>query len=278
MAECGVVSERRLADRGAQWRVGQALRQSAADMRDRGGLVFCLDGRDEAGGVPFRDGFGVRKFARTLGVPGDVAERFELGGEPLGRRLGAGGEQQPIRGRGVGMRHAVFEAPVAQSKGVHERLARIKAGLLQPRRLARHARSVVVEDRGLEAAQCPGAALLGRRVTEVDEDLAAALGDRIGANRVAADQRCAAREIEFPIVPVAGQHASRPDRAFAQRVAFVRAAIGDREQAALLRDHQHLFAVVPHQLAAIAAELAAFQPSRGKHLFLLPTHPRHGRA
>jgi hypothetical protein len=35
---------------------------------------------------------------------------------------------------------------------------------------------------------------------------------------------------------------------------------------------------VPHQLAAIAAELAAFQPSRGKHLFLLPTHPRHGRA
>ena len=64
---------------------------------------------------------------------------------------------------------------------------------------------------------------------EINEDLAAALRDLIGSNRVAANQRCAARELEFPIMPIAGQHAFRPNRAFAQRIALVRTAIGDRE-------------------------------------------------
>src|SRR5205085_4868611 len=70
----------------------------------------------------------------------------------------------------------------------------------------------------------------------------------------------------FPIVPVAGQHASRPDCALAERIAFVRAAIGDREQAALPGNNEHLLALVPHQPVAIGADLAAFQPNGGKHL------------
>jgi hypothetical protein len=68
--------------------------------------------------------------------------------------------------------------------------------------------------------------------------------------------------------PVTGQHASRPERAFAQWIAFVRAAIGDCEQAALVRDYKHLFAIMPKQFATIAAEFLAFQPSRGKHVIL----------
>src|SRR5690349_12548371 len=151
---------------------------------------------------------------------------------------------------------------------MRQRVARLEAGALQPSRLARHARSVVVEDRRLEAAQCAGAERLRRRIAEIDEDLATLLRDFIGADRVAADQRGAAREIEFPIVPVAGQYASRPEGAFAQRIAFVRAAIGDREEAALLCNNEHLLTLVPHQPVAIAVELAAFQPSGGKHPFL----------
>src|SRR5215831_5751232 len=65
----------------------------------------------------------------------------------------------------------------------------------------------------------------------LDQDLAVPLRDRVDAHRVATDQRLAVGEIEFPIVPVAGQHAIRPERALAQRIAFVRAAIGDREHA-----------------------------------------------
>jgi hypothetical protein len=136
----------------------------------------------------------------------------------------------------------------------------MEAGALQPGRLARQARSVVVHNRGLEAAQCAGAALLRRRVAKVDENLAVALRDVIGSDRIAANQRRAASQIEFPIVPVTGQHASRPERAFAKWIAFVRAAIGDCEQAALVRDYKHLFAIRPEQFTTIAAEFVAFNP------------------
>src|SRR6516165_7229968 len=237
-------------------------------MSDRGRLVFGLDSRDEAGAIPFGRGFSVGEFASTLDIPSDMAERFELRGQPLGRRFCTRGEEQPIRRRRVGMRHAVFEPAVAEPEGMYERVARVVSGTVEPRRFARHARAVVIEDRGLDAAQRAGAALFGRRVAEIDEDLTVALRDFVGADRVAADQRRAAREIEFPIVPVAGQHASRPDRPFAQRIAFVRAAVGDREYAALLRDDEQLLAVVPHELFTIAAEFIPFHPCGGKHLIL----------
>ena len=189
-----------------------------------------------------------------------MAERFELGGESFGRRFGARGEQQPIGGRGVGVRHAVFEPLPAEPEGVDHRLAGIKAGAFQPRRFARHSWSVVVQDGGLHTAQRASAAFLRRRVAEIDEDFAAALRDLIGANRVAADQRRAAGEIEFPIVPVAGQHASRPDCAFAQRIALVRAAIGDREYTTLLRNDEHLLAVMSHELLPSLPSSLRFNP------------------
>ena len=49
----------------------------------------------------------------TLSIPGDVAEWFKLGGEAFSRRLGVGGEQKPIGGCGMGVRHTVFEPVVA---------------------------------------------------------------------------------------------------------------------------------------------------------------------
>jgi hypothetical protein len=45
----------------------------------------------------------------------------------------------------------------------------------------------------------------------------------------------------------------------------VRAAIGNGEQAILLRDDEHLFAAATHQLTAVGAEVAALQSGRGKH-------------
>jgi hypothetical protein len=121
-----------------------------------------------------------------------MAEWFEQGAEPLDWRLRAFCEEQPIRRRGVGVSHAVFEPAIAEPEGVCQRVARIKAGALQPRRLARQARSVVVQNRGLEAAQCAGATLLRRRVAKVDENLAVVLRDVIGSDRIAANQRRAA--------------------------------------------------------------------------------------
>ncbi len=157
---------------------------------------------------------------------------------------------------------------------MHESLAGVEAGAFQPGHFARHARSVIVQDRGLNAAQRPSAALVRRRVTEVDENLTAPLGDSIGANRVAANQRLATREVEFPIMPIARQHASRPEGAFAQGITFVRTTIGNRKEAILMRDHEYLLALVPDQLAAMGAEFAALQPRRGEHR-LLSLRPFH---
>jgi len=75
-------------------------------------------------------------------------------------------------------------------------------------------------------------------------------------------------------MPIARQHASRPEGAFAQGITLVRTTIGNREHAILLRDDEHLLALVPHQLAAMGAEFAALQPRRGEHrpLSLRPFH------
>ena len=53
-------------------------------------------------------------------------------------------------------------------------------------------------DRRLNPAQCAGAALRRRRVAEIDQDLAVALRNGVGGNRVAANHCLAGREVEFP--------------------------------------------------------------------------------
>ena len=55
-----------------------------------------------------------------------------------------------------------------------------------------------IPDRRLNPAQCAGAALRRRRVAEIDQDLAVALRNGVGGNRVAANHCLAGREVEFP--------------------------------------------------------------------------------
>ena len=100
---------------------------------------------------------------------------------------------------------------------------------------------------------------------KIDEDLAVAILDRIGAHRIVADQRLAGAQIEFPIVPIAGQHAAGAQRAFGQRIAFVRAAIGDGEDAILGRDQQDLLAVAADELLALCLKIGARDAGVDEH-------------
>jgi hypothetical protein len=163
------------------------------------------------------------------------------------------------------VRHAVFETLVAQPEAMYQSLARVETGVFQPGYFAGHARSVIVRNRRLDAIQRSCPSLVGGRVRSVDENLAIADSDLIGANRIAADQRFAVREIEFPVVPVAGQYASRPKSAFAQRIALMRAAIGNRKQTIPLCDDEDLLTPAAHELVAVDAEIAALQSRCGKH-------------
>jgi len=100
-------------------------------------------------------------------------------------------------------------------------------------------------------------AIFGRRLGEVDEDGVALEPHRVDPHRIAADLRLTAGQIELPVVPVAGQHAVRAERAFAERVAFVRAAVGDGVYTARGGDQQDLLAGLAHHLAATALQLGA---------------------
>jgi hypothetical protein len=90
----------------------------------------------------------------------------------------------------VRMGHAVFEPPITQSDGMDQCIPRFEAGALQPSHFARHAWAVIVEDRGLDAAQRSEAAFFCRRVAKIVKNLPALLRhlvERTGSRPTNAD-------------------------------------------------------------------------------------------
>ena len=61
-----------------------------------------------------------------------------------------------------------------------------------------HPRPVAVGYGGLEPGERARPLRLGRRVAQIDQDLAVTLRDRVATHRIAADERSAAGEIELP--------------------------------------------------------------------------------
>ncbi len=124
----------------------------------------------------------------------------------------------------------------------------------QPRGLANQARLVLVGERAPDAGErplAPGAWILGR---QVDQHPAGLDASREPSQPVAAHQCLAADEIVLPVVPVAGEHAAVGQDAFAQGVAFVRAAVGAGEHAAVRTDQQHLGAPLAHDSLALSRQ------------------------
>jgi hypothetical protein len=118
--------------------------------------------------------------------------------------------------------------------GLAHRLERLPARLHIARQLARHVlvlpESIVALEGRAQAEERRLGARLGRRVGEIEPDLAVRQAHRIAAQVVAADQGLPEFEVELPIVPVAGQQAvaapgAFTERALAQGIALVRAAV-----------------------------------------------------
>ena len=93
----------------------------------------------------------------------------------------------------------------------------------------------------------------------VHPDTPAVETDLVMRQCVAADQRGPRREVEFPVVPVAGQHAAIGERTLAQRIALMRTAIGAGEHAAVTMDEQDLPAFVAHDRFALRREFIESQ-------------------
>ncbi len=126
---------------------------------------------------------------RAPRVPCQMRQRLDHRGQPRRIRRRPLRQRQPVRCRGMRVRRAGFQPLVARADGMDQRLARVEPGAFQPRHLARHARMIVVADRGGQPVQRALALRLRGRIGEVDEDLAAADLDGIGPHRVAPGQR-----------------------------------------------------------------------------------------
>ena len=78
----------------------------------------------------------------------------------------------------------------------------------------------------------------GGRIASIEPHGAILDLHRIDAQVVAAVDRRAGLQVEFPVVPVAGQHAIGVERAFHERIALVRTAVVAREDLALVHEQR----------------------------------------
>ena len=91
--------------------------------------------------------------------------------------------------------------------------------------LARHALVGIVLARLAQAREYLEAALLEGRVRQIYPDLAVADLHRIGAQSLALVEVPSTREVELPVVPVAGDDAALVQAPFPQGISLVRAAV-----------------------------------------------------
>ena len=231
MPEVGVVGQRRLGERRLQLGETQAGGERAADLGDPRGLVLGLDGCDQGARLVGRPALGVGIDRLAQAVPGEMADHLgqdRQAGHRIGRRL-PGAQGEPVGGGGDRMAGPELEPVVGPVDRLAHRFERVPAGLHETRQLARHVFVFPEPVVALEGVAQPGqrglGARLGRRVGEIEPDLAVFEAHRIAPQVVAADQGLARLEIELPVVPVAGQQAAVAERALAQGIALVGAAV-----------------------------------------------------
>jgi hypothetical protein len=211
MAEIRVMRQRRFGDGRPEFRIGNMFGQRAAHQRKRSCFILGFRSRDKRGRVPGGCSLRIGKSVRAFRVPCDVADGLQQCGEMGFGRGCAFGQGKPVRRRGIGMRHALFEPIVARLERMDHRFLRIETCMFETRHFACDARGVIVDDGRIEARKRASALCVGGRVCKIDQDFAVALFDRIGADGIAAHECGALREIEFPIVPVAGEYAAGPN-------------------------------------------------------------------
>ena len=179
-------------------------------------------------------------------VEGDINERF--GGAREARRLAGEriAQAQPCVGRCVGVRHPIAQPRVRALYDAHQSQLRLGARRAQARKLARDARGVVLGHRLVEMLERPLYAFRGRRIAGIQPHSTILHFHGIDAQVVAAVNGGAGLQVEFPVVPVAGQHTIAVERAFHQRIALVRTAVVACKNLALMEEQGDMLALDLH--------------------------------
>ena len=255
MAEIGIVGERGAGQTALHERPGVAGRQRAAGQADGAGLVFLLDGPDEGVLVPVLGavGIGVARLAQR--VLGHVADRLQQADEPVFRfALVFVVERKPVRRAGIGMRPAELQPVVGPADRFPDGDRRIDAEPPDPGDLPGQPLVAVAVEALFQILERLRQLLLDRRVDDLDPDVRAPDFDRIDAQPVAFALVLAGLQVELPVVPVAGQQAVAVQRALAQRIALVRAAVVAGADALRGIEERDLAAVEAEDRAALPAQ------------------------
>ncbi len=149
------------------------------------------------------------------------------------------------------MAHPELEVVVAPEDSLAQPFQRLGVGLVQAGQLAGDAVVVIIVEGFAQAVEGPGDAPFGRCLGEVEPDRTVLDGDRIAPELIAADQGFAARQVEFPVVPVAGQDAAVAQGSHLQQVALVGTAVVAGVDALLGLEYDDLLAAVLEDQGAL---------------------------
>jgi hypothetical protein len=154
---------------------------------------------------------------------------------------------------------AEFQTVMGPMDGMPQGVVGIEPQLHQPGHLADLAVRIILMEGALQAGKDGGPALVGIFGDDLDLDARILPADGKPAQPVAADQRLAGAEVEFPIVPVAGEDAggrAAAEAAFAQGIAFMGASVDTGEQSRRGIQQQDLATFMPHHQPARRRQIA----------------------
>ena len=235
---------------------GIAGRDRAAGQADGTSFVFLLDRPAESLLVPCLDAFGIGVAPLPQRVLGHVADGFQQADKPVfGPVLLLVVKRQPVRSAGIGVRPAEFQPVMRPADRLPDGACGIDAKLPDPGDLARQPLVVMVAEALLQVVKRFRQALLDGRIDDLDPHIAAADLNRIDAQPVAVALVLARFQVELPVVPIAGEQAIAVERPFAQRIAFMRAAVVAGADAFHGVEESDLAAIQPEDRPAPAAKL-----------------------
>ena len=180
--------------------------------------VAAVDG---GGGIPAGQAGQPLEFTLDAGEHAQISQQAELTGSVIQ-------SDKPV---GLMGGHECMRVPLGEEWCDHGEQMIPPVRALQAGDLAGHAVIFVARESFLQRGQRPGPGFRLRWIGDVDQDTACFDRHRIAAQPVAADQGVARLQMELPVMPVAGQHAAVRQRAFGQRIAFVRTAVVAGEHA-----------------------------------------------
>ena len=185
-----------------------------------------------------------------------MADGLQHGYQPLGVVTGeALAHGQPVRCRGISVGGAELKPVVSPGDGGGDAFNELRPCGLQAGQFPGHAVVLVAGKRCRKAFQRRPGPLLGGRIGDVEPDRPVGHVHRVAPHLVAANQGLARLQVEFPVVPVAGEDAATVELALHQGIALVGAAVVAGEDTLVAMEQGDLLALDSHHHLALGREV-----------------------